>query len=671
MLLEAELEGAIAILPEAVFELASPPTSGSTGAPPAAGSAASSTGPGPGSSTAGATIGELGAVLDLDYYVLAVHCLAGVVTVRPQDVHVPVPYGAKATGSKIDSGGVKKLVGASRVLMRRSKSLSGTERAMREQLVRKVSAEAAGGTSSPSIGADDGAAAADAHGAAASDLVTRLTQLAQTNGAQPSQLGAAVAAATAAHGGQVGNAAGAGAHSAHGLGMAGQHEQAGDAVGAGAWLGGRGASEWVDLLWRAHRIALVPSDAVLSRASFAIRRMREAVAAQQLEPSGSHDDAPPLVALRLLHDPASSAVAASATASLLGTTAGDTAGGTAPLPLTDDELEVDTSGEPTSPMRIVEVVREVATSPATTHTQQQADSLLRTKPMPALPVVFVAPAEMPAMPLVITAAWSRGLPAFSLPMLMQTSAPLLPWQHALSAAYREHASGGSSAGAAAYRSSTSTPGHERRLNRAVELTVQLAAERFFGGSLSASFHDVALLRCDVGRAATSVASPYSVLHAGSSAATLRRFFLSGALANAELWQHEGTGAPPAVAAAALPLPDSQSFSFTTGGRMRCPATAADLVPVASGSSQQQGQGQQQESLEVSAHEPSPHGGRRQRGDKGTSASLGAEHSAASPAHGKGTRSERGSTGGSKASGGAIASRAHRSKPKAGTSTSAK
>ena len=92
VLLEAELEGAIAILPEAVVE--PPPLAGATGG-----------------GVAGGVVGNLGTVWDLDFYVLHLHCFSGVVVVRPIDVEVALQAGVPAAAAHVDSSGLRKLVG--------------------------------------------------------------------------------------------------------------------------------------------------------------------------------------------------------------------------------------------------------------------------------------------------------------------------------------------------------------------------------------------------------------------------------------------------------------------------------------------------------------------------------------------------------------------------------
>lgn len=216
------------------------------------------------------------------------------------------------------------------------------------------------------------------------------------------------------------------------------------------------------------------------------------------------------------------------------------------------------------------------------------------------PLLFASPAHLPEMPLLIAAAWSRGLAAFSLPMLLQS--PTVPtaatWQSALGASLRAaQQSDESAAGAMA-----GPGGRARWVDQAAELVVQLVAERVFGGSLSAEFHDVAMMRCDVwlghpsgsgssaGGGGTMKALSSSALQLPSSAtseglaSSVRRWFFLGAV-GAALLQRSNSGAmnsPPQQAEGRsafgtnVGVPASTSHSYTTSAGLRCPSTGFDL-----------------------------------------------------------------------------------------------
>ena len=65
-------------------------------------------------------VGQLGEVWDLDFYVLLLHCLTGVVAVRPADVGLEVTKGRAVSETRFDPSGLHKLFGASRVITRRA-----------------------------------------------------------------------------------------------------------------------------------------------------------------------------------------------------------------------------------------------------------------------------------------------------------------------------------------------------------------------------------------------------------------------------------------------------------------------------------------------------------------------------------------------------------------------
>ena len=166
VVVEAELDGAIAVLPEAALSPAD-----------AAGR--------------NSKVESLSTLWDLDTYILLLHCFTGIVAVRPQDVGVSIGYGVPPANVRLDSGELKQLVGASRIITRRTNPTGGTERSMRSMLLSKLTAAAARHTGSDaaanaSSGVADGAAGGGnnvALGAALAQLAfsTRLdAQLLQT-----------------------------------------------------------------------------------------------------------------------------------------------------------------------------------------------------------------------------------------------------------------------------------------------------------------------------------------------------------------------------------------------------------------------------------------------------------------------------------------------------------
>lgn len=318
MLLEAEQEGAVAVLPEAVLEPQASP-----GAPH--------------------LVGSLADLWDLDYYVLMLHCLTGIVSVRPGDVGLAVSTGVAVGEARFESEGLKKLVGAQRMITRRTRPDGDGERMLRNALASKLVEVA---TKPASTGA--AAAGGGSVGGASNDLTAMLTELAGSTRSEP-QLAAAMlrnlSSLMLASSG-----AGGGAVSSSGVG----------GMGTPPLDGTRAAQEMFDALWRAHRRALLPSDAVLARASAALLKLREAAtAADATERGGSRP--PYLLGVRMLHDKASIPAASAAASKLLSAEASaKSRSSSVKLPSPTDDIEVDSSGDSASPMRVVETVQRCA-----------------------------------------------------------------------------------------------------------------------------------------------------------------------------------------------------------------------------------------------------------------------------------------------------------------------
>ena len=100
MLVEAELEGAIPILPLAALTPADDSSH-------------------PGTLSGGGLIGSMATVWDMDAYVALLHCFAGVTAVLPHDVSVPIKYGGKPSSSRVDSSALRKRVGKDRLLSKK------------------------------------------------------------------------------------------------------------------------------------------------------------------------------------------------------------------------------------------------------------------------------------------------------------------------------------------------------------------------------------------------------------------------------------------------------------------------------------------------------------------------------------------------------------------------
>jgi len=313
------------------------------------------------------------------------------------------------------------------------------------------------------------------------------------------------------------------------------------------------AAAWVDRLWRSHRQALVPSDEVVTRMGLALSRLRHAILATDASPDAHmrhvtgqqalrHD----LLALRAVHDTTTAHAAATASAQLLGG-----AGGEVIL----DDLEVDTSGA-SAPARVVESVRMLSESldrlSAIGSGRQQ---------QPVSPILFIYPAELPGMPLLIAAAWSDGVQAYSLPMLMQTETSPQSWQHSLAAGLRM------GLGAVVRGGSHPTVnGKERWLSQAAEVGISIVSDKLLGYSASSTFHDVAIVRCDAADAKT-----FNLFGGGGPHVGVLRHVYYGALL---------AGLPRGSAVGHLgsdQFAQRPSFSYMSSGQLRCPATAADLA----------------------------------------------------------------------------------------------
>ena len=518
VLLEAELQGAIPVLPEAVLKPAPllPRSNRSS----------------PDSSAAG-LVGSLDTVWDLDSYLLHLHCFTGVVAVRPKDVGISVSMGVPSKDARIDSNGLRKLVRSERILVQRAAPTSGAEHGMRQLLSTRLTSATAAVIGNSSMDAE-------------------LFQLAASSQAHQPQLVASMLRALTKSTSSVLR----------------PHKAV--------------ASEWLDRLWRTHRRALLPTELVLTRASLALTRLRNVVKGMRdVDDAKKHSDEPSheLFSAHLMHDEKSLVAAAAAKASLrqaLPTSMSGSAGAAAndasdvasfPVPL---DAEVDHTGAAPSPMHIVERIQLISEGRARRR-RKRLDSEARRQ------VLFVSPAELPAMPLIIAAAWAVELPAFSLPMLLQNQAPLDRWQKALAASLADKST---------TRSGPSLPdtgtgsdsGVDRWINRAVELIVQVTSERFYGPSSSATFHDVALMRCEARLAITSRGLAWSLLDASPTPAILRRLFqLSLVEAYEHQQQHKGKEEVGPSFEAAL----SESYSYTTGAALRCPASATELAGIIS------------------------------------------------------------------------------------------
>ena len=341
-------------------------------------------------------------------------------------------------------------------------------------------------------------------------------------------------------------------------------------------------SEWLDLIWRTHRRALLPTEAVLSRASLGLTRLREAglAHAATLESSSANADPLTILATRVMHDPNSMAAASTAVASLLSDASSSSAASAAVPALlhVPADIEIDSTGDSSSPIRLVETIQQLASHGASAGVA----------PSSTRRVLFASPADLPAMPLVVAAAWSHGLAAFSLPMLLQTREPSSQWQRALAASLHTDGS---------HPNSGMGSGRERWITQAAELTMQLAAERLYGSSGSADFHDVALMRCEARRSSPApVAAPVAQSLAATAAASaralafaptvaqLRRFFHMSLLVGAQERQQPR---PPATAGNIGGLNAqaddrsqiAESYSYTSSALLKCPATAFELVSI--------------------------------------------------------------------------------------------
>lgn len=378
-MLEAELEGAIAVLPEAVL----PPS-------------------GTGAAAAEGLVSSLHQLWDLDTYILLLRCYTGIVSVRPADVGVSIGYGTPVSGARLDSSELKRQVGSHRIITRRTPPGGGAESTMRHQLVAQLAAAAAAGNSSAVAAASSAAASV-----AAPDLAAALTQLAMSTRVE-SQLTVAML--------QHAPAAAAPSSTVASKGAGGRAAARSPADAAAL------ATSWFDHLWRTHRRALVPSPGVASLASLALKRLRDAAAAFEAESKGEARRVE-LFSARLLHDSTTAAAAATAAAQLLGK------GGQLHPPSTAavDELELDSSGEVASPVRVIETIHQLSAdlSKPSGYAASKAKALL-----------LLTPSELPALPLVIAAAWSKQLAAFSLPMLLQNASAPNAWQPSLVSSLR-------------------------------------------------------------------------------------------------------------------------------------------------------------------------------------------------------------------------------------------
>ena len=288
----------------------------------------------------------------------------------------------------------------------------------------------------------------------------------------------------------------------------------------------------------------------------------------------------------MLHDAASAPAAAAAAASILGSAPSNADASSPPsLLAVPSDIEVDQSGEASTPIRAVEAVTQLAPALAQQIVKRTSSSNVRSSnAATAHPILLAVPSELPAMPLVIAASWSHNLPAFSLPMLLQLKSPILPWQTSLASSLHEQqqaARSGEGAGS----------GRERWINQATELILQVLSEASFGGSSSVEFHDISLIRCDARRMGTKREVPYNstLMYAQPSVSALRRHLQLGLLESAMRRQQVGSltsaaGAGPLGADQLNDLlggetSEQSSYSYTTSAMMRCPESGFDLQPI--------------------------------------------------------------------------------------------
>jgi len=262
---------------------------------------------------------------------------------------------------------------------------------------------------------------------------------------------------------------------------------------------------------------------------------------------------------------------------------------------------VDTSGA-SAPARVVESVRMLSESldrlSAIGSGRQQ---------QPVSPILFIYPAELPGMPLLIAAAWSDGVQAYSLPMLMQTEASPQSWQHSLAAGLRM------GLGAVVRGGSHPTVGgKERWLSQAAEIGMQIVSDKLLGYSASSAFHDVAIVRCNSAdtKAVTLFGGDWPApplegsahadaeshrIRAGGLAphvGALRHVYYGALLAGLPrgMAGHFGPNIGPNIGLRSSDqFAHRSSFSYTSSGQLRCPAPAGDVYVPGSGNSYSDGQ----------------------------------------------------------------------------------
>ena len=551
VLLEAEVEGAVAVLPEGGLS----DGSASAHSRVHSGGASSEKAGERGSVTA-----SLDSVWDLDLYLLLLRCYTGLVAVRPADVAIELSYGRPMSdGARFDSSELRRRVGSTRLMIRRTQPGGEAEAATRHELVQKLATAAAAvlrGNATVASATAVPTAASPGHVAGPASLAASLAQLALSTEGEP-QLAQAIArqpfpcafaqdgAAQAQHPSPCAFAQGAPTQAAPPRRSPSLSNEESAAL----------ATAWFDHLWRTHRRALVPSMAVAAQASLALQRLHLAGTALQTNGVPHHAE---LLSLKLLHDPKTTATSVTAAAQLL-------LGRRAPQPLPDatdtadafDNLDLEQSSDGSSPVRMVEAVH---TDELSRRSLSRHDHAHAAKPQ----LLLLTPFDLPSMPLAVAAAWSKQLPAFSLSMLLQNASDPHHWESALAVALEP------------LYSPAGISGKERWILHAVELVLHIYADHIFGSADSADFHDVALLRCDAKSRTPSIAPMGAV-----TAKDLRALYFDDLLYPRNVWADGHPPDPRGVAVGrrmqASGRESLSADSGTSGQRIQCPASSGEMM----------------------------------------------------------------------------------------------
>jgi len=124
-------------------------------------------------------------------------------------------------------------------------------------------------------------------------------------------------------------------------------------------------------------------------------------------------------------------------------------------------------------------------------------------------------------------------------------------------------------------------GKERWLRQAVETVVQIAAERLYGGSQSADFHDLALIRCDTASVASCSHNLTNSLQRSATAvispAQLAHMFHGTLLDLQQRWSAGSTENRRSTPEQRSQRGDSRaSLSYTTNAILHCPLSSLEM-----------------------------------------------------------------------------------------------